>query len=97
MGRRQYQNKKALFTGPIFSEGFEYREEASLPTTMRECSRSDLELKGPNRATANVVLMATMVLLLSFGLQFVILDNVKSATMVNAVILNLGMYEDLVK
>ena len=24
----------------------EYREEASLPTTMRECSRSDLELKG---------------------------------------------------
>jgi len=69
----------------------EYREEASLPTTMRECSRSDLELKGPNRATANVVLMATMVLLLSFGLQFVILDNVKSATMVNAVILNLGI------
>ena len=50
--------------------------------------------KGPNRATANVVLMATMVLLLSFGLQFVILDNVKSATMVNAVILNLGMYSD---
>ena len=68
----------------------EYREEASLPTTMRECSRAD-EVKGPNKATANVVLMATMVLLLSFGLQFVILDNVKSATMVNAVILNLGI------
>lgn len=67
----------------------EYRDEASLPTTMREYPTS--AIKGPNKATANVVKMATVVLLLSFVLQFVIMDNVKTSTMINAVILNLGI------
>ena len=69
----------------------EYRDESSMPTAMRECSFSHKLIKGPSQATANVVKMATAVLLLSFLLQFVILDNVKSSTMINAVILNLGI------
>ena len=70
----------------------EYRDEASLPTTMRECSSRSLSShQGPTKASANVVLMATLVLLLSFALQFVILDHVRSATLINAVILNLGI------
>ena len=35
--------------------------------------------------------MATAVLIFSYILQFIILDNVKSATVINAVILNLGI------
>ncbi len=69
----------------------EYRDEASLPTRMQECPGGSAAVKGPHRASANVVVMATMVLMLSFTLQFVILDNVKHSTMINAVILNLGI------
>ena len=67
----------------------EYREEASLPTRMREYPKTNKTK--PSKATANIVIMATCVLLMSFALQFVILDNVKSSTMINAVILNLGI------
>ena len=66
----------------------EYRQEASLPTTMREFKA---DKSRPSRATANIVVMASGVLLLSFTLQFIILDSVKSSTMINAVILNLGI------
>ena len=67
----------------------EYREEASLPTHMREYPKTNKSK--PSKATANIVIMATSVLLLSFILQFIILDSVKSSTMINAVILNLGI------
>merc|ERR1712226_303523 len=67
----------------------EYREEASLPTSIPECP--DSEIKKPSRATTTVVLMATGVLLLSFTLQFIIMDNIRRSTMINAVILNLGI------
>ena len=53
----------------------EYRKEASLPESMSACPAS--EVKRPDRATANVVVMATAVLLGSFILQFIILENVK--------------------
>ena len=66
----------------------EYRQEASLPTAMREFKA---DKSRPSRATANIVVMASSVLLLSFTLQFIILDSVKSSTMINAVILNLGI------
>jgi len=67
----------------------EYREEASLPTSIPECP--DSEIKKPSRATTSVVSMATGVLLLSFTLQFIIMDNIRRSTMINAVILNLGI------
>ena len=31
LGPRQYQNKKALFTDPIFSEGFDYHANEMIP------------------------------------------------------------------
>eukprot|EP00093_Oithona_nana_P009428 09428.XXX_452977_454402_1 [CDS] Oithona nana genome sequencing. len=67
----------------------EYRDEASLPTHMREYPKTNKNK--PSKATANIVIMATGVLLMSFILQFIILDSVKSSTMINAVILNLGI------
>ena len=51
----------------------EYREEASLPTSIQECPMS--EAKRPSKATTSVVLMASVVLILSYGLQFVIIGN----------------------
>jgi hypothetical protein len=77
-----------------------YRDETSLPTPMQERRDSQLSSSGksasprqksPTRATANVVLAATLVLLMSFILQFLIIDNVQSSTMINAIILNLGV------
>jgi len=67
----------------------EYREEASLPTSIQECPMS--EAKRPSKATTSVVLMASVVLILSYGLQFVIIDNIRRSTMINAIILNLGI------
>ena len=51
----------------------EYRDEASLPTHMREYPKTNKNK--PSKATANIVIMATGVLLMSFILQFIILDR----------------------
>lgn len=72
----------------------EYRDESSMPTPMPESahkSSSSSIKKGPTKASSNVVTLATCVLIASFVMQFLIIDNVRSSTMINAAILNLGI------